>query len=46
MFSSEVISAMEKQSKDLVSGVMKRAEEVYAKFSTNVMDEASLICDL
>uniref|UniRef100_A0A9I9DH83 UspA domain-containing protein n=1 Tax=Cucumis melo TaxID=3656 RepID=A0A9I9DH83_CUCME len=36
VFSSEVISAMEKQSKDLVSAVMKRAEAVYAKFSSNV----------
>ena len=36
VFSSEVISAMEKQSKDLVNAVMKRAEAVYAKFSSNV----------
>lgn len=37
VFSSDVITAMEKQSKDLVSSVMKRAESVYAKFNTNVI---------
>ena len=46
MFSSDVISAMEKHGKDLVSAVMKRAEAVYAKFNTNVMDRLSLISNL
>lgn len=38
VFSNDVISAMEKQSKDLVRSVMKRAEAVFVNFNTNVIN--------
>ncbi|KDP28246.1 hypothetical protein JCGZ_14017 [Jatropha curcas] len=39
MFSGDVISAMEKYSKELVNSVMERAETVYRNFNNNVKVE-------